>query len=183
MPDLSALSGYPPELLRQVESLLSQPDGLSSRLLDRYPHAHGLRSDRQLYDFVEQFRARHLRSAGRIAKVVYDSKVQLAYQALGLHVRSTKVHGAQLKARHDIRIAALFRDAPPPFLSMIVVHELAHLRHPDHDRAFYQLCAHMEPDYHQIELDVRLYLTHLAAGGGPLWRAWPEGVPASSKAD
>jgi predicted metal-dependent hydrolase len=28
---------------------------------------------------------------------------------------------------------------------MIVVHELAHLREREHDRAFYQLCCHMEP--------------------------------------
>ncbi len=28
-----------------------------------------------------------------------------------------------------------------------------------HDRAFYQLCEHMEPAYHQFEFDLRLYLT------------------------
>ena len=44
---------------------------------------------------------------------------------------------------------------------MIVVHELAHLREKDHNKAFYQLCEHMEPGYHQLEFDLRLYLTHL----------------------
>ena len=44
---------------------------------------------------------------------------------------------------------------------MIVVHELAHLREKDHNKGFYQLCEHMEPDYHQLEFDLRLYLTHL----------------------
>ena len=43
---------------------------------------------------------------------------------------------------------------------MIVVHELAHLREKDHNKAFYNLCQHMTPDYHQLELDVRLYLSH-----------------------
>nr|WP_301280424.1 hypothetical protein [Chromobacterium subtsugae] len=28
----------------------------------------------------------------------------------------------------------------------------------DHDRAFYQLCCHMLPDYHQLEFDLRLWL-------------------------
>ena len=65
--------------------------------------------------------------------------------------------------------ANLFRDAPPEFLRMIVVHELAHLKEPEHDKAFYQLCCHMAPDYAQLELDVRLYLTHLDAAGAPLW--------------
>ncbi len=41
---------------------------------------------------------------------------------------------------------------------MIVVHELAHLKEREHDKAFYQLCAHMEPDYHQLEFDCRVYL-------------------------
>ena len=44
---------------------------------------------------------------------------------------------------------------------MIVVHELAHLRELEHNRAFYQLCQHMEPDYAQLEFDLRLYLITL----------------------
>jgi predicted metal-dependent hydrolase len=52
------------------------------------------------------------------------------------------------------------------FLRMIVVHELAHLKEYAHNKAFYQLCTHMEPDYHQLEFDTRLYLTHLDATRG-----------------
>jgi hypothetical protein len=40
-----------------------------------------------------------------------------------------------------------------------------------HNKAFYQLCEHMAPDYHQVEFDVRLYLTHLEHQGEPLWGA------------
>lgn len=43
---------------------------------------------------------------------------------------------------------------------MIAVHELAHLKETQHDKAFYQLCVHMEPDYHQLEFDFRLFMTH-----------------------
>ncbi len=39
------------------------------------------------------------------------------------------------------------------------------------DKAFYQLCLHMEPDYHQLESDLRAYLTYLDAAGLPLWAA------------
>jgi hypothetical protein len=42
---------------------------------------------------------------------------------------------------------------------MIVVHELAHLKEFEHNKAFYQLCEYMQPDYHQQELDLRLLLT------------------------
>ena len=42
---------------------------------------------------------------------------------------------------------------------MIVVHELAHLKEMDHNKAFYQLCTYMLADYHQLEFDLRVYLT------------------------
>ena len=44
---------------------------------------------------------------------------------------------------------------------MIVTHELAHLKVKEHNKAFYKLCTYMEPDYHQLEFDTRLYLTHI----------------------
>jgi predicted metal-dependent hydrolase len=59
---------------------------------------------------------------------------------------------------------------------MIVVHELAHMRERNHDKAFYQLCTHMESNYHQIEFELRVYLTHLEAAGGKLW-----GKPATAE--
>jgi predicted metal-dependent hydrolase len=36
---------------------------------------------------------------------------------------------------------------------------VAHLKEPEHDKAFYALCTHMEADYHQLEFDTRLWLT------------------------
>jgi len=42
---------------------------------------------------------------------------------------------------------------------MIVVHELSHLKEREHNKAFYALCDHMLPGYHQVEFDTRLWLT------------------------
>ncbi|WP_395700416.1 YgjP-like metallopeptidase domain-containing protein, partial [Aquabacterium sp.] len=102
-----------------------------------------------------------------LAKVAYDPKLNLLKNVLGMHTRVSRVQGAQLKAKREIRIATLFKDAPADFLRMIVVHELAHLKQPEHDRAFYALCEHMEPGYHQLEFDLRLWLTlrELASAG------------------
>jgi predicted metal-dependent hydrolase len=76
-----------------------------------------------------------------------------------------RVQGGKIKSKREIRVASLFKDAPPEFLKMIVVHELAHLKEREHDKAFYQLCTHMAPDYHQLEFDLRLYLTQLELAG------------------
>jgi len=48
---------------------------------------------------------------------------------------------------------------------MIVVHELAHLKEIEHNKAFYRLCLHMLHNYHQLELDMRLYLIQLDMTG------------------
>ena len=101
--------------------------------------------------------------------MLYDSKIHVVQHALGLHSTISRVQGSRLKTKREIRVSSVFRDAPPEFLRMIVVHELAHLKEPEHDKGFYQLCEHMEPDYHQLEFDVRMYLTHLEQTGERLW--------------
>ena len=40
-----------------------------------------------------------------------------------------------------------------------VVHELAHFKESEHNKAFYKLCEYMQPGYHQLEFDLRIYLT------------------------
>lgn len=162
------LRGYPLALVDEVRRLIDQ-DRLAPLMLRRYPRAHTVRTDRVLYDYVQQLRSAHLRNTVAPGRVAYDNNVRLVHQALGLHTRSTQVQGSRLKARSEIAIATLFRDAPPEFLRMIVVHELSHLKVREHDRAFYQLCVHMEPAYHQLEFDLRAYLCYLDAGGRPLW--------------
>lgn len=129
-----------------------------------------MRNDGQLYDYVQSLKERHMRKSVPLGKVAYDGKLQVMKHALGTHTAISRVQGSRLKASREIRIATVFRDAPADFLKMIVVHELAHLKHLDHDKAFYQLCTHMAPDYHQLEFDLRLWLTQLElerGGGAP----------------
>jgi len=130
-------------------------------LARRHGEGHTVRTDRQLYDYTQQIKERYLRSAQPLHKVIYDAKLQVLRHALGTHTAVSRVQGARLKASREIRIATVFRQAPAEFLRMIVVHELAHLKEGEHNKAFYQLCTHMAADYHQLEFDLRLYLTQL----------------------
>lgn len=167
-PPPNYLAGYPPALVEQVEVLIAS-DQAAAMLLRKYPEAHGQRTDRALYDYTLALKASHLRNAEQLSKVAYDSKLQVIAHALGTHTTVSRVQGSKLKAKREIRIATVFRDMPEAFLRMIVAHELAHLKERQHDKAFYQLCRHMAPDYHQLEFDVRVYLSYLAAGGPALW--------------
>lgn len=156
--NLKYLAGYAPDVQARVAELVAQ-GRLNEHLRLRYPDAHEVRSDPALYDYVMALKARHMRSAPPIAKVAYDPRLQVLRNALGTHSTVSRVQGGRLKAKREIRIASLFKAAPAPFLKMIVVHELAHLKERDHDKPFYALCLHMAPDYHQLEFDARLWLT------------------------
>ncbi|MDT8999281.1 YgjP-like metallopeptidase domain-containing protein [Paucibacter sp. APW11] len=138
---------------------------LAGYLAERYSEPHQISSDRALFDYTQALKQRHLRNAPPLDKVCYDAKLRIIQHALGTHTRATQVQGSRLKARREIRVATLFRDAPAEFLKMIVVHELAHLKELDHNKAFYALCKHMEPAYGQLEFDLRLYLTQLDLDG------------------
>jgi UTP pyrophosphatase len=158
MTPLKYLTGYPPELIAQVQGLIDQ-GRLAETLAQRYGDTHEVRTDRALYDYTLDLKSRFMRNAEPLAKVVFDNKLKVIQQALGTHTTVSRVQGNQLKAKREIRIASLFKETPPEFLKMIVVHELAHLKEREHGKAFYQLCAHMEPQYHQYEFDLRLHLT------------------------
>jgi predicted metal-dependent hydrolase len=160
---LKYLAGYPQHLQKQVCELLEQ-GRLGTLLADKYGQAHAVRSDGQLRDYAQALKDRHLRKSVPLGKVIYDSKLQVMKHALGTHTSISRVQGNKLKASREIRIATVFRDAPAEFLKMIVIHELAHLKEADHNKSFYQLCTHMEPGYHQLEFDLRLYLTQLDIG-------------------
>ena len=117
---LPYLQAYPPALQQQAAGLL-QSGKLGDWLLQRHPQAHQLRSDKALHGYVTELKAEHMRNAAPLAKVVYDSKLQLVYQALGIHMRSGKNHGGKTQTRHEIRIGSLFKHAPEAFLRMIAV--------------------------------------------------------------
>ncbi|WP_072569647.1 MULTISPECIES: M48 metallopeptidase family protein [unclassified Enterobacter] len=161
MSKLLYLQGYPENLLAQVTTLIEQ-NRLGEVLQKRYPDTHNVTTDKALYQYTQDLKSQFLRNAPPINKVAYDNKIHVLNNALGLHTAISRVQGGKLKAKAEIRVATVFRNAPEAFLRMIVVHELAHLKEKDHSKAFYQLCCHMEPHYHQLEFDTRLWLTHQA---------------------
>lgn len=158
MTKLTYLAGHSPEVLARVQGLI-EAGQLGEHLRARYPQAHEVRNESALVEYVQALKRQHLRSAPPLAKVAWDPSMRRLRQTLGTHTAVSRVQGSRLKAKREIRIASLFKDAPAAFLRMIVVHELAHLKERAHDKAFYALCTHLEPDYHQLEFDVRLWLT------------------------
>jgi predicted metal-dependent hydrolase len=155
---LRYLQAYPPHLQEQVRQMIAS-GRLGDYLQQRYPERHTVQNDKALYTYAQDLKQAFLRNAAPLDKVMFDNRLDLTHRALGLNTAVSRVQGGKLKAKKEIRIASLFKEAAPEFLRMIVVHELAHLKERDHNKAFYQLCEYMEPDYHQLEFDLRVYLT------------------------
>ena len=164
MPTSKYLSNYPATVIAQVESLI-QSDRLAEHLLKKYPTAHNITNDNELREYVMSLKNQHMKKSPPLSKVKYDSKLHVVHNALGLHSYTTRVQGGKLKTKNELRVSTVFKKTPEAFLYMIVVHELAHLKEIEHNKAFYRLCLHMLNDYHQLEFDMRLYLIQLELSG------------------
>ncbi|MEZ9233538.1 YgjP-like metallopeptidase domain-containing protein [Vibrio amylolyticus] len=156
---LRYVQGYPEHIVSQIEQLVTS-NKLVTWFEARYPENHTIKSEKALFEYTMAIKNRSMKKTSPLSKVAYDSKIHLINNALGLHTYVNKVHGGKIKSKNEIRIASVFKEAPEPLLRMLVVHELAHIKEKSHDKAFYQLCCHMLPDYHQLELDARIFMMY-----------------------
>jgi len=157
--NLKYLNNYPENLQNQIRELMEK-DKLSNYILNKYPEKHEHQNDKALYEYTNEFKNQYLKKF-TLSKVIYDGKINVIKNALGTHTFISRVQGGKLKAKNEIRIATVFKNMPEEFLRMIVVHELAHFKEKEHNKAFYKFCTYVEPSYHQFEFDLRVYLTYL----------------------
>ena len=164
MPTHKYLTNYPPTIIAQIETLIEN-NRLGDYLLERYPKPHNIANDSDLREYVMALKNQHMKKSQPLSKVIYDNKLHVVHNALGLHSYVGRNQGGKLKTKNELRVSAVFKKTSEAFLNMIVVHELAHLKEKEHDKAFYRLCQHMLPDYYQLEFDMRLYLIQLDLNG------------------
>jgi len=157
---LKYIKHYPEGIKKQVLELIKEKK-LAEHILKKYPSSHDKKTDKTLFNYVNELKNAHIKNAPSLSKVVYDGKINVIHNALGTHHFISRVQGGKLKSKNEIRIASMFKNVPLEFLEMIVVHELAHFKEKEHNKAFYKLCEYMQPSYHQVEFDLRLYLTHV----------------------
>jgi predicted metal-dependent hydrolase len=167
---LKYISAYDEQVKSQVLGMIEN-DTLGQFLLTKYPEQHNVYNDKKLRGYVLALKNRYLKKSAPLSKVIYDQKIHVVNNALGLHSFVSRVQGSKLKSKNEIRVSEMFRTGPEAFLAMICVHELAHIKEKAHDKAFYQLCRHMLPDYHQLEFEMRLYLTQVEFKGEIYHRA------------
>ena len=164
MKKLKYLHHYPQQTQEQVHKLI-EADKLSAYLLGKYPSSHSFKNDKALFSYTMALKNEFIKKSAPLSKVIYDGKINVIHNALGAHHYISRVQGSKLKVKNEIRVASMFKNVPQEFLEMIVVHELAHFKEKEHSKAFYKICTHMQSSYHQVEFDLRLYLTHIELKG------------------
>ena len=155
---LKYLTHYSVDLQQKIQKMIDNKT-LAAFLLTKYPTPHKITNDKVLRDFVLNIKQQYLKKSSPLSKVIFDKKIHVVNNALGLHSFVSRVQGSKLKSKNEIRVSSVLKKAPEDFLTMIVVHELAHLKEKAHNKAFYQLCEHMLADYHQLEFEMRVFLT------------------------
>ena len=168
MKSLRYIAAYGEETTSQVAKIIEQKR-LTKLLLSRYEKSHTVTTDKALYDYTMALKNEYLKKSQPLSKVIYDNKIHIIHDALGLHTYVRRLQGAKIKSKNEIRVGSIFKNTPLEFLRMIVIHELAHLKEKEHNKAFYKLCTHMEPNYGQYEFDMRLYMIHLEMFG-KVWK-------------
>lgn len=164
MKKLKYLQHYHPNTISQIQQLIDDRK-LDKYLLNKYKTSHDYKNDKLLYNYTLELKNNFLKKSLPLSKVVYDGKINVINDALGMHTFISRVQGGKLKSKNEIKIATIFKNVPEEFLRMIIVHELAHIKEKSHNKAFYNLCTFMEPNYHQYEFDLRVYLTYMERFG------------------
>ena len=158
MKNTEYFQGYPQDIKDHYENLIKNGD-VRSYLLKKYPVGHQINTDKQLYSYANGLKQKFMKKAPQIDKVKYAKQKNLILNALGTHTIINRSDGGSLKGKHEIRIAASLKGAPAEMLQMLVVHELAHFKENDHNKAFYNLCVYMQQNYCEVEVDTLLFLS------------------------
>lgn len=153
------ISHYPKKIQDQIQVLIDK-NKLTSYIKSKYPKAHEYKNDKALYSYVMDMKNEYFKKY-QISKVMYDGKINVINNALGMHTFVSRVQGSKLKSKNEIRVASIFKNMPQEFLEMIVSHELSHFKEKEHNKAFYDMCTYVMPNYHQVEFDLRVYLLHI----------------------
>jgi predicted metal-dependent hydrolase len=86
------------------------------------------------------------------AKLIIKEKVERYSSIMGVRCTGIKITGAKTRfgscsAKNSLCFSWRLMLRPPEAVDCVVVHELAHIAHKNHGRAFYALMASVLPDY------------------------------------
>lgn len=90
------------------------------------------------------------------AKALLPQKVDYYSSIMGVTPNSVKINSAKKRygscsANNDLNFSLYLMDKDERFIDYVVVHELAHIKHHNHSKAFYSFVEQFIPDYKKIK--------------------------------
>ena len=102
-------------------------------------------------------------AAERLPERLAEWSAKLGVQPKALLIREPQKRWGSCDAAGNIRLNWRIIQAPRRLVDYVVAHELTHLAHDDHGRAFWALLGRVMPDYEERREALR------KAGGGMVW--------------
>jgi predicted metal-dependent hydrolase len=87
----------------------------------------------------------------------YANKMQLIPNKLSF--RKTKRQWGSCSANNNISLNTMLAKLPQNVVKYIVVHELAHIKHKNHQKEFWALVERYMPEYKQLQDELKTYTT------------------------
>jgi predicted metal-dependent hydrolase len=139
--------GRPPEIVvplrtseRAIRALLDQHEGWLARQLARVPEAR-----LEPEPMTEREGRRRARAA--VTGVAEAEAPRLGVSFARIAIRDQRTRWGSCSSRGTLSFNWRLVLAPPDVLDYVVVHELCHLREPNHSPRFWQLVAAARPGY------------------------------------
>ena len=146
------------ELSRDGELILRLPFGVPEEAAVHFIQDHADLIDRARRR-QEQRRKAHpeptteeAEALRKRAKEILPGKVAkyaalMGVEPTGIHITSARTRFGSCSARNSISFSWRLMEYPEDAIDYVVVHELAHIRHHNHSKAFYAFVAKFLPDY------------------------------------
>lgn len=113
--------------------MLSGPGGAEDAMFER------------LREFVRRTAREHLPPMLRAVA----GELGLAFDSVTIRSQSRRWGSCSSRGRISLNCKALFLS--PELLRHLMVHELCHLKHPNHSKSYWRLVERFEPDYQKLE--------------------------------
>lgn len=82
-------------------------------------------------------------------KVAYFSRIMGVVPAY-VKINSARKRYGSCSGKNGLNFSLFLMDKDPRFIDYVVIHELAHIKHHNHSKAFYDFVARFMPDYKEI---------------------------------
>lgn len=150
------------QITREGELLVRAPKRVSSANIEKFVSGNEKWINKHLSEVVaraekypeptDEERKRYIAEAKEYlpARVEYFSKT-MGVVPTGITVTGAKTRHGSCSAKNRLSFSWRIMQYPREFADYVVVHELAHIKHKNHGREFYDFVASVMPNYKEIK--------------------------------